>query len=124
MLAAKKLVELGTKGYEEDWTDTVMKKKDLLTADYEKAAAALTWEVFQGNIHIDICEHIAAMDPIIGNHAPTVFTYTFHAPLSAAQLYAYKLFDSHDQAFTVTQILGDVTPADWGVQECRPRRRE
>ena len=82
-----------------------MNKRDLLTADYAKAAGSLTWEVMQGNIHIDICEHIGKMDSFIGNYAPTFFTYTFHAHLSVAQLHAYKLFDSSEQAFTVPKFL-------------------
>src|ERR1700680_3588941 len=82
-----------------------MKRRDYVTADYDKAAQALTYEVFQGTIHIDICEHISTMDPYIGNYAPTFFTYSFYAHLSAAQLHAYKLFDSSDQAFTVPKFL-------------------
>lgn len=82
-----------------------MKKKQYLTADYEKAATALTHEIFSGNVHLDICERVGAMDPLLGNCAPTFFTYTYYAHLNAAQLYAHKLFDSHNESFTILKLL-------------------
>ena len=82
-----------------------MKKHQLLTADFVRAADALTNESFHGNVHLDICEGLGEMDPFIGNHAPVFFTYTFYGHLYSAQMYANKLFDTHGNAFTVPRFL-------------------
>ena len=49
-----------------------MKKHELLKADFVKAANALTDESFHGNVHLDICEGLADLDPYIGNYAPVL----------------------------------------------------
>src|SRR5258708_4220806 len=82
-----------------------MKKRDLASADFVKAADALTNESFHGGVHLAICEGLADMDPFIGNHAPVFFTYTFYGHLNSAQMYANKLFDTHGDAVTVRKFL-------------------
>jgi hypothetical protein len=82
-----------------------MKRHELATADFVKAADALTNESFHGGIHLAICEGLADMDPFIGNHAPVFFTYTFYGHLYSAQMYANKLFDTHSGAFPVLKFL-------------------
>ncbi len=82
-----------------------MKRHELATADFVKAADALTNESFHGGIHLAICEGLADMDPFIGNHAPVFFTYTFYGHLYSAQMYANKLFDTHSGAFPVSKFL-------------------
>ena len=82
-----------------------MKKIDLLTADFAKAADALTDEAFNGGIHLDICKGLSEMDPIIGNDAPVFFMYTFYGHLYCAQMYANKLFDTDADAVTVPRFL-------------------
>ncbi len=82
-----------------------MKKLLLATADFVKAADALTDESFHGGVHLAICEGLADLDPFIGNHAPVFFTCTFYGHLNSAQMYANKLFDSHPSAITVPKFL-------------------
>lgn len=82
-----------------------MKRILLATADFVKAADALTDESFHGGVHLAICEGLADIDPFIGNHAPVFFTYTFYGHLYAAQIYANKLFDTHGGAVTVPKFL-------------------
>jgi hypothetical protein len=73
--------------------------------DFHDIAEALSNEAFLGNVHLDICEGVAEVDPIIGNYAPTFFTYTYYAHLNAAQMYAAKLFDAHPNAVTIPLFL-------------------
>ena len=82
-----------------------MKKLQLATADFVKAAHALTNEAIHGIIQVGICEGITEMDPFIGNHTPVFFTYTFYGNLYSAQMYANKLFDTHGNAVTVPSFL-------------------
>lgn len=82
-----------------------MKKRLLMTGDFEKVANALASQSFHGGIHLDICEGLFKMDPFIGDHTPVFWMYTFYAHLDAAQMYAIKLFDSHSDAVTVPQFV-------------------
>ena len=82
-----------------------MKKHELETADFVKAANALTNESFNGGVHLAICEGLGDMDPFIGDHAPVFFTYTFYGHLNSAQMYANKLFDTESRAFPVPKFL-------------------
>ncbi len=82
-----------------------MKRYRLATADFVKAADALTDESFHGGVHLGIAEGLADMDLFIGNYAPVFFTYTFYGHLYSAQMYANKLFDSHANAITMTKFL-------------------
>src|SRR5260370_19272889 len=82
-----------------------MKKALLATADFVKAADALTDESFHGGVHQAICEGLADIDPFIGNYAPVFFTYTFYGHLHSAQMYASKLFYTHGDAVTVPKFL-------------------
>lgn len=78
-----------------------MKKHELATVDFVKAAGALTNEVSHGIAYVAICEGVADMDPFIGNYAPVFFTYTFYGSLYSAQMHANKLFDTESSAFTM-----------------------
>lgn len=82
-----------------------MKRYQLATADFVKAADALTDESFHGGVHLGIAEGLADMDLFIGNYAPVFFTYSFYGHLYAAQMYANKVFDSHADAVTVPKFL-------------------
>jgi len=82
-----------------------MKKLQIATSDFVKAADALTNESFNGGIHIAIAEGLAKMDPFIGDHAPVFFVYTFYGHLYSAQMHANKLFDKHSNAVTVEKFL-------------------
>jgi hypothetical protein len=82
--------------------------------DPHTMAAALTNEALLGNVHLDICEGIAGMDPIVGTFAPAFFNSTYYAHLNAAHIYACKLFDRHKDAVTVPIFL----------QTCCKRRGE
>ncbi|HXL21534.1 MAG TPA: hypothetical protein VOA78_03635 [Candidatus Dormibacteraeota bacterium] len=82
-----------------------MKNLLLATADFVKAASALTDESFHGGVHLAICEGLADMDPFIGNYAPVFFIYTFYGDIYAAQMYANKLFDTHGEAITIPKFL-------------------
>ena len=82
-----------------------MKKHQLATVDFVKAADALTNESFHGGIHLAISEGLADMDPFIGNQAPVFFMYTFYGHMYSAQMRANKLFDTHGNAVTVPKFL-------------------
>jgi len=82
-----------------------MKKLQIATSDFVKAADALTNESFNGGIHLAIAEGLANMDPFIGDHAPVFFVYTFYGHLYSAQMHANKLFDKHPNAVTVEEFI-------------------
>lgn len=82
-----------------------MKKYQLATADFVKVANALTDESFHAGVHLGIAEGLADIDPFIGDYAPVFFSYTFYGHMYSAQMYANKLFDSHDSAVTVPKYL-------------------
>lgn len=82
-----------------------LKKHQLASFDFVRAADALTNESFHGDAHLAICEGIAEMDPFVGNYAPVFFMYTFYGNLYSAQMHANKLFDTHRNAVTVPKFL-------------------
>jgi len=82
-----------------------MKKAQMATADFVKAADALTNESFHGSVHLAICEGLVEMDAFIGSQAPVFFAYTISGHLSSAQMYANKLFDTHGNAVSILKFL-------------------
>jgi hypothetical protein len=73
--------------------------------DFQKLAITLSNEALLGNIHLNMCEGILQMDKNVLNYAGTFFTYTWHAHMQAAHMYAWKLFDLEKSAWTVYKFL-------------------
>jgi hypothetical protein len=77
----------------------------LKTIDFDRFAATLFNETHRAQFHVDIFEGLTKVDPFILHYTPMFFRFTIWAHEYAAMMYATKLFDPHEDSFTVPKFL-------------------
>lgn len=90
---------------------------------FEKIVKRLTEFVVLGKAHLKIGSGIAkaiTADPVIEHVAPTFWGMTITSHLDAAQMLAFKLFDTRRGSMTIEYLLGRAMECSPGFQGATP----
>jgi HEPN superfamily AbiU2-like protein len=79
--------------------------KKLTTIDFDKYAKTLFDEAHKGQAHLDILEGLTKVDPFILNQSSMFWQFTIWAHAQVAMMYATKLFDPTEAAFSVPKFF-------------------
>jgi AbiU2 len=73
--------------------------------DFDKYAKTLFDEAHKGQVHLDIVEGLTNVDPFILNQSSMFWQFTIWAHAQVAMMYATKLFDRTETAFSVPKFF-------------------